>query len=82
MKINIADIIEKTGAEVVADLIVVGVMKERKTIGFLDGNVFTLNEAGQEIAAQIADGTYVVKAPEEKLAEPAPVAPVATKASK
>jgi hypothetical protein len=81
MTISIADIIKKTGAEVVADLIVLGVMKNRKVIGFLDGNVFTLNEDGQEIAAQIADGTYGAELAlvEEKPAAPAPAVKTTSK---
>lgn len=56
MAISQLEFIEKTNAELCGDRLILGSGPKRRYIGSIEEGVFTLNAAGQEIAAVIEGG--------------------------
>lgn len=77
MAITLEKFVEVTGAEEVAGNVIVGAMAGRKLVGRVEAGVFSLNDAGQAIAAEIEAGTYgkvvTAEAVEEVVVEAAEV---------
>ena len=52
MAISLEELVKATDAEEVGGNIIIGIMATRKFVGKIEGGVFSLNEAGQEIVAR------------------------------
>lgn len=51
MAVTLEDFLEKTGAELCGDRLILGTMAERRVVGDITDGVFTLNDAGKEVMA-------------------------------
>jgi hypothetical protein len=47
------EVIEKTGADVVGGQLIVGILENRKMIGFMENGAFTITEEGKEYLAAL-----------------------------
>lgn len=56
MGMSLEEFIEYTGAELVAGNLIVGELAQRQVVGSVVGGVFSLNDAGQAIRAELESG--------------------------
>ena len=62
MAISQDEFITQTGAELCGDRLIVGAGPKRRYVGSIEEGVFTLNDAGKEIAEIIASGGDIAAA--------------------
>lgn len=76
MALNYEQFLELSGAEVVCGNLIVGVLGTRKIVGSVLDGTFQLNEAGQELSAELEAAPAVAEKPtrRKKDAEAAPAA--------
>lgn len=65
MAMTFEQFLAASNAEVVGGDLIVGVLKERKTVGSIASGTFILNEHGQELLAKY-EGAAVVEPPVEE----------------
>jgi hypothetical protein len=53
MAMSFEEVIEKTGADVVGGQLIVGILENRKMIGFMENGAFTITEEGKEYLAAL-----------------------------
>ena len=56
MAMTIEEFVEKSGAEVVAGNVIVGITNTRKIVGTIENGSFNLNEDGQAILKALEEG--------------------------
>jgi hypothetical protein len=74
MAMTIEEFVEKSGGEVVAGNIIVGVMSTRKIVGVIENGTFNLNADGQAILAALEAGkpdAAAARAPRKKATDTA-----------
>lgn len=65
MAMTLEEFMQRTNAELVAGNIIVGALANRKLVGTYDGT-FNLNEAGQELLAELEGRTTAAEEPVEE----------------
>jgi hypothetical protein len=74
MAMTIEEFVSKSGAEVVAGNVIVGIMADRKIVGAIENGTFNLNADGQAILAALEAGkpdAATARAPKKKATDTA-----------